>query len=70
MRKLRVIVDFHELEQKALEALCQADYRLPDDQIRWLVINAAQQRGLYPPTLTTDNANTGPATPQCEVVPA
>jgi len=47
MKRLRVIVDFQETEQLALQALCQADYRLPDDQIRWLIVNTAKQRGLW-----------------------
>ncbi len=46
MKKLRVMVDFYQHEQTALEELCQADYRLPDDQIRWLVTNEAKRRGL------------------------
>jgi hypothetical protein len=61
MKKLRVIVDFHEPEQKALEALCRADYRLPDDQIRWMVITAAAQRGLFSlPNANSDTARQGP----------
>lgn len=49
MKKLQVLVDFQGAEQEALSALCAADYRLPTDQIRWMVIVAAQQRGLLQP---------------------
>ena len=56
MKKLRVIVDFQETEQAALNALCQADYRLPDDQIRWLVINAAKHRGIISDKQLSTNA--------------
>lgn len=44
--KARVTVDFPPEERDVLQTLCEADYRLPSEQIRWLVIEAAKQRGL------------------------
>jgi hypothetical protein len=54
MKKLRVMVDFYQHEQTALEELCQADYRLPDDQIRWLVTTEAKRRGILSANANSD----------------
>ena len=44
--KSRVTVDFPLPERDILQLLCDVDYRPPQEQIRWLVIDAAKQRGL------------------------
>ena len=44
--KSRVTVDFPLPERDILELLCEQDYRPPQEQIRWLVINAAKERGI------------------------
>lgn len=44
--KSRVTVDFFAHERDALQLLCDQDIRPPAEQIRWLVLQAAQKRGL------------------------
>lgn len=44
--KSRVTVDFPLPERDILQLLCEQDYRPPQEQIRWLVINAAKERGI------------------------
>jgi len=44
--RFRVSADFLPAERDALDALCKADYRPTAEQIRWLVMNEAQRRGL------------------------
>ncbi len=48
MKRERVCTDFSGTAYEALLAMCQEDYRLPDDEIRYLVVAAARQRGLLP----------------------
>jgi len=45
-RRYRVTVDFQESERETLAKLCNVDFRLPDDQLRYLVVNEAKRRGL------------------------
>ena len=44
----RVAADFSEFERNTLDALCNVDYRPPAEQLRWLVIQEAERRGLLP----------------------
>ncbi len=48
MKGTRVCTDFSAKEFEALQAMCHADFRLPDDEIRYLVVATAKQRGLLP----------------------
>jgi hypothetical protein len=52
-QKSRVYVDFPEPERDVLQILCDADLRLPAEQLRWLVLTEAQRRGLI-----SKNSNT------------
>ena len=45
-RTYRVSVTFPESERNILSAMCAADIRAPDDQIRYLLRQEAQRRGL------------------------
>lgn len=42
----RVSVNFPEPERDLLQALCLADFRPPDDQLRYLVFTEAKRRGI------------------------
>ena len=44
--RYRVAADFSEAERNALDVLCTFDYRPPAEQLRWLVMQEAQRRGL------------------------
>lgn len=48
-KRYRVPVDFPENERAVLAALCSQDYRPPEDQVRYLVIQEARRRGLLDP---------------------
>jgi len=63
-KRYRVPVDFPEHERAVLATLCSQDYRPPEDQVRYLVIQEAKRRGLLedpPPTLANENGAHNPS---------
>lgn len=57
LQKSRVTVDFFIHERDALQTLCDQDVRPPAEQLRWLVLNEAQRRGLQPVAAQSIGAN-------------
>lgn len=48
-RPLRVCIDFRGPEIDALQSLCDQDFRLPSDELKYFFIEKARLRGLLPP---------------------
>lgn len=46
LQKSRVTVDFFAHERDVLQELCEQDIRPAQEQLRWLVLNEAERRGL------------------------
>ena len=44
----RLTISFTPDERKALQAMAEKDFRPPKDQLRWLLREEAQRRGLLP----------------------
>jgi hypothetical protein len=45
-QRARVSADFPTHERDILQQLCEQDIRPPAEQLRWLVLNEAQRRGI------------------------
>lgn len=67
IKRYRVPVDFPEQEREILTLLCTQDFRPPEDQIRYLVIQEGRRRGLFNPPSTSSKIDPqigeGAATP-------
>lgn len=53
----RLTISFTEEERNALQQMAEYDFRPPKDQMRWLLRQEAQRRGLLP-THDTQEAQT------------
>jgi hypothetical protein len=50
--RYRITVDLPELERAILTDLCEQDIRMPDEELRWLLIEEAKRRGIWPEYIT------------------
>lgn len=57
MMRNRVIVHLSPNERVALQQMAEHDFRLPNEQIRLLIVNEAARRGILPNLTTNTRAD-------------